>query len=352
MVAASLAVSLWLRRSILSKMTTTRDPRCPAAYPSKLVLLASLSTAASFSVLTINQQPALELNRAESVRLYYAEGDKHDENNQASALTWDHEETALLHAPPMLALMDIEDDWKEWHYSFSRNGFTDYLPQFSAHLSCLIVGGADSGKSSRLPWQEEPKAKITNLLLHGGNGSRRPQYAGKIGLRPAVNEEVEAQGLSMDSTLLSQLVARITAPLAQFDDSGSQQDYDCILDRGLMNAIISSIPPHVSQDGPAAVIELHALMQQASRAIREHGIYVAVTDRLLPEHAKEYLTVIGKAVGMQWKFDLDGISSDEKGISVSVARKYFAGELPSFGHFSTVAEKDVDFISAKHLLEP
>lgn len=95
--------------------------------------------------------------------------------------------------------------------------------------------------------------------------------------------------------------------MAQFDSGGSRQDYDCILDRGLMNAIISSIPPDVSQDRPVAVLELHALMQEASRAIRAHSIYAMVTDRLLPKHAKEYLAVIGEAVGMQWKSDLDGM---------------------------------------------
>jgi hypothetical protein len=260
--------------------------------------------------------------------------------------------------PPMLdELMDIieVEDWKEWHYSFSRNDFTDFLPQFSSHLSCLMVGGDDDdGESNRLPWQDEPQAKITNLLLHG------EEEHGSVGLLSVANddddeEEEEEAHHCHTADSLTQLVARTTASMAHVvDGDKSQPDYDCILDRGLMNAILSSIPPSQA-DTPVALIELlHALMQEASRAIKEHGIYVVVTDQILPENAKKDLTAIGATVGMMWNFDLDGISSDEKGISVSVARKYFAGELPSFGqHLSTsiVNEKNVDS-TRRPLLKP
>jgi hypothetical protein len=140
------------------------------------------------------------------------------------------------------------------------------------------------------------------------------------------DEEVETQSHGVDS--LAQMIAKTTASMAHVGGDESQPDYDCILDRGLMNAILSSIPPSHDTSLVGALSELHALMHEASRAIREHGIYVVVTDHVLPEHAKEYLTAIGDKVGMMWNFDLDGISSDEKGISVSVARKYFTGELP------------------------
>ena len=221
--------------------------------------------------------------------------------------------------PRMLSLPETDDYWKEWHYSFSRNGLTDFLPQFSDHLSCLMVGdgtgtASTSSRPGRLPWQQEPRASITNLPLSGAG-------VGKGGDPPISAKD------NGDDELLGQVLARTAASL-----TGVDQGYDCIIDRGLMNAVVSSLPSTVgwhSRDGPAALVEMHVLMREASRAIQEHGIYVAVTDCLVPPHAKEYLLAMGEAVGMEWQFDLDGLSSD--GINVSVARKYFTGELPSFG---------------------
>eukprot|EP00978_Attheya_sp_CCMP212_P031635 scaffold120386_cov43-Attheya_sp.AAC.2 len=68
-----------------------------------------------------------------SVRLGYLAQDNHDEE---TALTWEHDEqskqNAIQYIAPTLSQMEEEkDSWKEWHFSFSRNGFTDYLPQFS-----------------------------------------------------------------------------------------------------------------------------------------------------------------------------------------------------------------------------
>jgi hypothetical protein len=39
-------------------------------------------------------------------------------------------------------------------------------------------------------------------------------------------------------------------------------------------------------------------------------------------------------LGMQWQFELDGISDQD--MKVSVARRYFTGELPSVGKLATV----------------
>jgi len=103
-------------------------------------------------------------------------------------------------------------------------------------------------------------------------------------------------------------------------------DYDCILDSGVMNEIISSIPSTVtwhSRNGPSALLDLVKLMAEATQSIREFGIYVAITNHSIPEHAKDYLNQIGEVMGLEWTYDLDGLSKE--GHSVSVARKYFTG---------------------------
>eukprot|EP00978_Attheya_sp_CCMP212_P026087 scaffold85134_cov51-Attheya_sp.AAC.1 len=106
------------------------------------------------------------------------------------------------------------------------------------------------------------------------------------------------------------------------------------------------------------ISELNLLMEEASRAICDMGIYVMLTNELLSPEVKEYLTEIGNSLGMLWVFDLDGISSSEKGMSVSVARKYFHGELPSFqrgiathASHQTGTTRDVRSISPSSLSE-
>jgi hypothetical protein len=95
-----------------------------------------------------------------------------------------------------------------------------------------------------------------------------------------------------------------------------------------MNAVLSSLPDTVtwhSRAGPAALLELHSLMQEANEAIREFGIYVAITDSPVPGQAKEYLVAMGEVMGMEWKFELDGLSNED--VCVSVARKFYNGAV-------------------------
>lgn len=85
-------------------------------------------------------------------------------------------------------------------------------------------------------------------------------------------------------------------------------------------------------------LDTSILLLEASRRLREHGVYVVTTQSgVMPLHMKVYLENSGKLLGMEWKFDLDGISDD--GMSVSVARKYFTGELPSVGRLARVSRQ-------------
>ena len=53
------------------------------------------------------------------------------------------------------------------------------------------------------------------------------------------------------------------------------------------------------------------------------------TNGPLSEQSKDYLLRMGDLLGLQWQFELDGISDDN--ICVNVARKYFKEELPTIG---------------------
>ena len=87
------------------------------------------------------------IHRSSLLRRYYTENNDH--------LVWQK---------PALSWLEDEDSWKEWHFSFSQNGFTDFLPPFSENLNCLLVGpdnDNDNNQASRLPWEEEPQSQIT-----------------------------------------------------------------------------------------------------------------------------------------------------------------------------------------------
>jgi hypothetical protein len=137
------------------------------------------------------------------------------------------------------------------------------------------------------------------------------------------------------------MMSALIIPAVDDDDDAikpNNHHYDCILDRGLANAFRSELPPPGEDHGSLHLLKkLDVLVQAASHAICENGIYIMLTHQLLSTEIKEYLTTNGEILGMEWSFDLDGISSNEKGISVSVARKFFNGELPSVGGLATTA---------------
>jgi hypothetical protein len=84
-----------------------------------------------------------------------------------------------------------------------------------------------------------------------------------------------------------------------------------------------------------SVVNVGLLLLEAARRVKEHGVYVMVTKvGTLSSDMKENLVDIGILLGVEWKFDLDGISDNKT--SVSVARKYFTDELPSVGRLVKV----------------
>ncbi|KAL7529150.1 hypothetical protein ACHAXR_002816 [Thalassiosira sp. AJA248-18] len=224
-------------------------------------------------------------------------------------------------------------DWKEWQYSFSRNGLTDFLPQFSSHIDFLsidistmegqdpataISSAIESSSSARLPWQyEDDDSK-------------------------AVTSSITATNIPVSTSL-----ANTSASRSSTTDIDDKNVFDCILDGGVMNGIVSSLPSTVtwhSRTGPAALLDLVKLMQEANQSIREFGIYVAITETSIPDHAKGYLDAMGEVMGLEWNYDLDGLTN--KDYSVSVARKYDAGAV-NLDPFTGGTGSDV-----KNLLKP
>ena len=209
------------------------------------------------------------------------------------------------------------EEWKEWQASFGRNGFTDFLPQFASHLDCLSLSidlgdGKVDQRPARLPWQDdEATSQITEAQITSFIGTRCTSSADKTFPVTSLDPSTTACLAQSDSQLASV-------------DRG--EEYDCILDSGLLNSIVSSMPSEVtwhSQTCPAGLLDLVELIHRATVHTREFGIYVALTDGPIPRYARSYLDSMGQVVGMEWTYDLDGISTEEK--CVSVARKYYTG---------------------------
>jgi len=302
-------------------------------------LLATLSTMkarllAAFFVARVRSFVPVSVDCHSATRIFYVNDDHFGEveaNSEdaivptASARSL----SSLQHKPPFLALLEAEDNWKEWHYSFSRNGLTDFLPQFSDHITCCLIGGGNdngniaghslSGTSqlgTQLPWQVDSDASCS--ITHGTSGS------GTVAADLPATRSAHTNLQHKSNDVHGKLSAATTTSMIESDSKG----FDCILDGGVMNAVVSSLPETVtwhSRAGPEALLELHSLMQEANAAIREFGIYVAITDGPVPGHAKEYLVAMGDVMGMEWKFELDGLSNED--YCVSVARKYFNGAV-------------------------
>ena len=296
------------------------------------LVIPYLVAARAFAPISPNYlQPATGGKRSCRI-LYVKDGNDRDDGMVHVPMT-SSQSSSLQHAPPLLALLETDDYWKEWHYSFSRNGLTDFLPEFSDHLKCCMIGGGGgndnvdmaaghslSGTSqlgTQLPWQVDSDA--SSSITHANHGiAADPSTTTDTSLQHTLNKDDDIDTLGK--------LAAATTSIIESEENG----FDCILDGGVMNSVLSALPDTVtwhSRAGPAALLELHSLMQEANEAIREFGIYVAITDGPIPGHAKEYLVAMGEVMGMEWNFELDGLSNEDVG--VSVARKFFNGAVNS-----------------------
>jgi hypothetical protein len=262
---------------------------------------------------------------------------------------------------------------QEWHDSFLRNGLADFVPPVNTNVKCLLLGPnfvsqKDEFMShARLPWEgkgdlgtrssneDECDTNTDSSVHEGSSSSTTKKSAGK---------EAPKKGISLQWSPPSPTVSL---------------DYDCILDRGLMNGILLSLERpqlpldldgkerHDAQENlrkahrKEKVNLLYTFLTEASHAMREHGIYVMMTQsNLLDSETKSFLRSAGASMGMQWEFELDGIStsssdqnqSETPGICVSVGRKFFHEELASMGHHENVVCPRTTTGESAHAIRP
>lgn len=89
------------------------------------------------------------------------------------------------------------------------------------------------------------------------------------------------------------------------------QKYQVIVDKGLLDALLCG----EGWNGPVAT-----LLDEACKVLSSNGVYLLVSYRL-PVSTKEFMTNIGRQIGLTWEFDCEG-SNDRVGISVAKKSSY------------------------------
>jgi hypothetical protein len=249
-----------------------------------------------------------------------------------------------------------------WHDSFVRNGLADFVPPLTDSLNVLVVG-------SRYQGPEEVKVEECVGEIDGGVKKEEgeqplsPPTTGKAAAdddhnsSPKDNYSTEEESSITSSMQQQSQDSSCSFLAAVFDDNRNDKEdndesnteleftsYDCIMDRGLMADLCASVDNsndnyylqgdnndhdssnNTTVDEYKSKKDMARLLYEATKRIRECGVYVTNTAPMSNE-TKEFLSQLGDYLGLQWEFDLDGISDEN--VSVSVARKF--GSCPTIG---------------------
>jgi len=280
---------------------------------------------------------------------------------------WDQSEKQLI-TNSLTAWNEVIRDQQatiiEWQDSFQRNDLADFTPPMSNGLNCLMVGDGfdvvndnDGNKRLKLPWEEEPEAQITSLrVLPESVADTRDsveEIIDKSESTVPINGEDDEVVITIDSgddnddevvslaksgrstsgtngaMIRTELVAPDSATASSSSSAIRSMDanrqaaaYDCIVDQGLMDRILVLENSHET---------IRDLLEEAAIAIADLGIYVLITKELT-EDSRKILQDYGLKAGLEWQFELDGISDDTQ--VVSVARRFCTGEMPKVGRLS------------------
>ena len=295
-----------------------------------LSLFASMTKAFAFTDMRSNSMMQRYRTSPEgSTILHYS-----DSNNNDGAIKKAYNDNALFNFHMMTQAQKIRDYsamdtfvdtqslWNlAWHDSFVRNGLADFVPPMTGELGVLVVGGQNQrsrqmivGEMNSLDGDiaaslEEIEAKLKVVEQEPSSMNQLHQDSSCSFLASVFDNE--------SSEISSQHAEDATDPLEFVT-------YDCIMDEGLIADLVRpTTDSNMDKENKRSVARL---LLQATKRIRESGIYVANTQPMTVE-AKEYLQMLGEMLGLQWEFELDGISDGNA--SVSVARKF--GSCPEIG---------------------
>ncbi|KAL7543776.1 hypothetical protein ACHAXR_013080 [Thalassiosira sp. AJA248-18] len=228
----------------------------------------------------------------------------------------------------MDTFIDTNSLWNlAWHDSFVRNGLSDFVPPLTDSLNVLVVGGP--GAASAQP-ETNQNAAVND-----------PIPATTTAPISAATEEAAALETQAQDSSCSFLAAVFDDDKTGEDEKSSSalddfvSSYDCIVDQGLIADLLGGTAASNNKE------DMGRLLWEATKRIKDMGIYVASTPPLSDE-TKEYLTKLGQLLGLQWVFDLDGISDSNLSVNVARYSKYLKDELPpGWQSFSKLA-KDVN----------
>jgi hypothetical protein len=232
-----------------------------------------------------------------------------------------------------------------WHHAFVQNDLADFVPPLTDFLQVLTIGdennsvGADNNELLE-DFSGKPAAALEGEVIDddddagaeplGDKAEEEPTLSKK---KPAINASSQNNNAAAETTQNTNNVFGFLGNLLKMNNKNEDNSpkssaielvtYDCILDRGLMAQLLAA-----SQEESCT-----ELLLEATKKIREHGVYILQSPPL-DDATKKYLSNVGDVLGLQWEFELDGISDDTG--SVSVARKYFVGELPTMGKLANV----------------
>ncbi len=238
--------------------------------------------------------------------------------------------------------VDTKSLWNlAWHDSFVRNGLSDFVPPLTDNLNVLVVGGisdspgGDAASSSTSAGREE----MGNTEPTTTSGTTTTQI-----VAAERNEENTDLAYIQDSSC-SFLTAIFNDDYNNDDNTknGDGNDgtleipsYDCIMDQGLLADILAR-GDHALRDDRGIAADEHTnksreemsrLLFEATKRIREMGIFVTQTPGPLSDETKEYLTKVGDMLGLQWVFALDGISDETQSVNVARYSQWMRDELP------------------------
>lgn len=239
--------------------------------------------------------------------------------------------------------VNTESLWNlAWHDSFVRNGLADFVPPLTDSLRVLVVGNKFQGPTAVVVGEIDDTKDYDYTSTTSADINQ--EGSDSTSVTAAVTDDDDADDIEVDFNSAQQSQDSSCSFLAavfgdnnivgEEDEVSSRSSstelefisYDCIMDKGIMADLCASADDDDSNNGYKNKKDLARLLYEATKRIRECGVYVANTQPMSLE-TKDYLSNLGEYLGLQWDFDLDGISDDN--LSVSVARKF--GSCPTIG---------------------